>query len=491
MTRGDGWHLVRGLLGAALVSAWWSASPSSGQDRPTPILDLRTREVEYLGPGRELAPPADLREVHLGWFGPPDEADPEWGDAWRGALLAVEEANAGGGYRGLPFRLVAAWSESPWGSGVADLAKLIFGGGVWAVVGGVDGTTTHLAEQIVVKGRLPLVSPGGTDPSVNFTAVPWMFTLLPTDDRLAPILADAVLGGAGGGAWAVVTTPDRDTRVAWRAVRAVLAARRLSAPAQDLVVPAAGSDYEQAAADVVRSGARAVLVLAGAGGAARIVRALRVAGLEGTVVGGAPVGRRVFAAEAGPAAEGVLFPLLFDPEAPEAAAFCRAYAGRWGGDPDYLAAHAYDAVHLAVDAVRRAGPNRALIRDALVSLAPWHGAAGTVSWDLTGRCVRAPVLGKWSGSRPLPRRRPSAVGRASAARTGDGPAERQAPTGGAPFRPAGPERSRPLVPALLAAEPPLPGEHHRSAGDSEGAAVDKCLGDLAPGGLDDAGERGP
>jgi ABC-type branched-subunit amino acid transport system substrate-binding protein len=447
--------------------------------------------MEYVGPGRELAPPADLGEVRLAWFGPPEEANAEWGDAWRGALVAVEEANAGGGYRGLPFRLVAAWSESPWGSGVADLAKLVFGGGVWAVVGGVDGTTTHLAEQIVVKGRLPLVSPGGTDPSVNFTAVPWMFTLLPTDDRLAPILADAVLGGAGGGAWAVVTTSDRDTRVAWRAVRAVLAARRLSAPAQDLVVPAAGSHYEEAAADVVRSGARAVLVLAGARDAARIVRALRVAGLEGTVVGGAPVGRRIFAEEAGAAAEGVLFPLLFDPEAPEAAAFSRAFSERWGGDPDYLAAHAHDAVHLVVDAVRRAGPNRAKIRDALVSLAPWRGAAGTVSWDLTGRCVRTPALGTWRGSRPLPRRRSSALGRPSAPGTGIGPAERLAPTGGAPLRPPGAERSRPLVPAFLAAEPPLAGEHDGSAGDSEGAAVDERFGDLAPGGLDDAGEGGP
>jgi ABC-type branched-subunit amino acid transport system substrate-binding protein len=92
----------------------------------------------------------------------------------------------------------------------------------------------------------------------------------------------------------------------------------------------------------------------------------------------------------------VFFPQLFDPEAPEAVAFSRAYAKRWGGPPDYLAAHAYDAVRLVADAVRRAGPNRALIRDALVSLAPWDGATGRVSWDPTGRAVRLPALGTWS-----------------------------------------------------------------------------------------------
>jgi ABC-type branched-subunit amino acid transport system substrate-binding protein len=393
-----------------LVSTACSASPSSGQDCPAPILDLRTRETPYLGPGRELAPPPDLREVRLGWFGPPDESHPEWGDAWRGALLALEEANAAGGYRGLDFRLLGAWSESPWGSGVADLAKLVYRDGVWAVVGGVDGTTTHLAEQIVVKGRLPLVSPGGTDPSVNFTSVPWMFTLLPTDDRLAPVLVDAVLGGAGGAAWAVVTTSDRDTRIAWRAVRVVLAARRLPAPAQHVVVPAAGPDYGVAAADIVRTGARAVLVLAGARDAARLVRALRAAGFPGTIVGGAPVGRRVFGEEAGPAAEGVVFPRLFDPDAPEAAAFSRTYSKRWGVAPDYLAAHAYDAVRLVADAVRRAGPNRALIRDALVALAPWRGATGTLSWDPTGRSVRAARLATWNKGRARPAVGPTGEG---------------------------------------------------------------------------------
>jgi branched-chain amino acid transport system substrate-binding protein len=382
-----------------LAVALGAAAAGRGQDRPAPVVDLRTRETSYLGPGRETAPPADLREVRLAWFGPPDDSHPEWGDGWRGACLAIEEANAAGGYDGHPFRLLSAWSESPWGSGVADLAKLVYDQGAWAVVGGVDGTTTHLAEQVVVKARLPLVSPGGTDPSVNFTAVPWMFTLLPTDDRIAPVLADAVLDEAEGGGWAVVSTTNRDARVAWRALRAVLAGRRSPAPSLHLALPAGTPDFGGAAADVVRAGAGTVLVLAGPRDAARAVRALRGAGFEGRIVGGAPAGRRPFVEEAGPAAEGVLFPLLFDPARPGADAFTLAYRARWGSAPDYLAAHAYDAARLVAQAVRRAGPNRALVRDALAALAPWDGAAGRVTWDLTGRSDRRPSLGVWRAGR--------------------------------------------------------------------------------------------
>jgi branched-chain amino acid transport system substrate-binding protein len=396
----------RGLAIAALVFAPWGAGPSSGQDRPAPVLDARTLETRYIGPGRELPPPPALREVLVAWFGPADPSHPEWGDAWRGAALAVEEANAAGGCRGVPFRLQSAWSDSPWGSGVADLAKLVYDGGAWAVVGGVDGTTTHLAEQIVVKARLPLVSPGGTDPSVNFTNVPWMFTLVPTDDRLAPLLAEAVLDAKGGAAWAVITTADRDTRIAWRAVRTVLAARRSPAPALQLALPSAAPEYARAAADVARTGSRAVLLLAGASDAARIARALRGAGFEGTIVGGATLGRRPFVEEAGPAAEGVVFPLLFDPASPGAAGFTRAYEKRWGSPPDYLAAYAHDGVRLVVDAVRGAGPNRALIRDALAALSPWRGVVGTVVWDPTGRSLHPPALGAWRGGRLRAARRP-------------------------------------------------------------------------------------
>jgi ABC-type branched-subunit amino acid transport system substrate-binding protein len=195
----------------------------------------------------------------------------------------------------------------------------------------------------------------------------------------------------------VVTTADRDARTAWRAVRAVLAARRARAPALQLALPAGTPDDARAAAGVARTDPRAVLVLAGARDAARIVRALRAAGFGGRIVGGASVGRRPFLEQAGAAAEGVVFPRLFDPGSPDARAFARAYEERWGSPPDHLAAHAHDAVLLVVDALRRAGLNRARIVDAIAAVSPWRGALGIVSWDPTGRCARPVGLGFWHG----------------------------------------------------------------------------------------------
>jgi ABC-type branched-subunit amino acid transport system substrate-binding protein len=109
-----------------------------------------------------------------------------------------------------------------------------------------------------------------------------------------------------------------------------------------------------------------------------------------------------FRERAGSAAEGAVFPLLFDAESAEAREFVRGYEEYWGAPPEFLAAHAWDGARLLIAAVRRTGLNRALARDALVALAPWPGATGLVTWDATGRNERAVTIGAWRGARACP-----------------------------------------------------------------------------------------
>ncbi len=81
-------------------------------------LDLRTRQTEYVGPGRELPEP-DLPDlIHLGYFGPQGDDD-----LWRAAEMAVLDANRQGGYRNRSFKLVPGWSADPWGTGVTQVDR--------------------------------------------------------------------------------------------------------------------------------------------------------------------------------------------------------------------------------------------------------------------------------------------------------------------------------------------------------------------------------
>jgi branched-chain amino acid transport system substrate-binding protein len=352
--------------------------------------------LDFRGPGRG-EPEPEVDEVVLGWFGPGDPDHPEFGDLWRGAVLALQQEDAAGGCQGKPFRLVPAWSESPWKAGIVDVTRLVHERGAWAVIGGVDGTTTHLAVQIALKSHFLLLSPGSTDVTTDDANVPWLFSLAPSDDRIALVLAEAIGTEAAGGPIAIVASTDHDAHAALVALRRALEERRLGPAALVEVAPL--EEGLPAIAGRLRSGApRVVVVLAPSTLAGRLVAAIRASGHQGAVVGGATLGRSAFRRAAGAAAEGVVTPFLAEP-GPEWGAFAQVYAERWHEPPDEAAAHAYDAVRLVAAAVRRAGLNRPLIRDAVRALAPWTGASGGVTWNARGRNARAVGLGRWHEGR--------------------------------------------------------------------------------------------
>ena len=200
------------LLAFALSPAAFTTA--SAQDAGEPYFDANSRQVEYAGPGREAPEPETPDEVRLGYFGPDDPHHPVGGDLWLASSLAVEEANRNGGYRGVPFRLVPAWSENPWGTGVARLVRAVYDDGVWAIIGSIDGSSTHLAEQVVAKARLTLIAPAGTDKTVNYANVAWMFSCLPADDRWAELLAETLADEIGRLPFPLITPTDHDSRAA-------------------------------------------------------------------------------------------------------------------------------------------------------------------------------------------------------------------------------------------------------------------------------------
>ena len=106
-----------------------------------------------------------------------------------------------------------------------------------------------------------------------------------------------------------------------------------------------------------------------------------------------------FARAAGPGAEGVVAPRAGAGSGPAWDAFAAAYQARWGEPPDAAAVLAYDALRLTAAAVRRAGLNRARVRDAVRDLAPWTGALGEVRWDPRGRNTSPVALATWRGGR--------------------------------------------------------------------------------------------
>ena len=372
-----------------------NVSARFGRTQPQrPFSSIRAHPRDYTGPGRELPAPADLDEVRIGWFGPSDPGHPKAGAMWRAATLAVEEANQGGGYQGRPFRLVASWSDNPWGTGIKGITRLVYEQGAWAIVGAPDGSSAHLAEQVVAKARLTFINPVSTDKTANLANVPWIFSCAPGDHILAPPLAKALVRQADRGDVALVSCTDHDSRML--SAELLTALHKLHTfPTVHLKLRPDNDDFAGQLASLQDHAPAAVAVIAGPTDAARFVVALRREGLAQPVFGGPAMGHNLFADLAGQSAEDVVFPLLWHARAAgeRSVKFAKRFIERFGPEPDYTAAYTYDAVNLLIATVRRAGLNRARIRDAAAELSPWPGVTGPITWDPTGQNIRPVELG--------------------------------------------------------------------------------------------------
>ncbi|MCW5978788.1 MAG: ABC transporter substrate-binding protein [Bryobacteraceae bacterium] len=332
--------------------------------------------------------PAVAADIAIGYYGPDDPAHPVGGAYWQGATLAIEDANREGGYRGSPFRLVQGWDDNPWTGGAAVVVRMAYKERVWAIIGGIDGTSTHLAEQVVAKALLALIDPASTDRTVNAAFVPWMFSCSPDDRALMEALGEALLDGPYRDAFALAAATDHDSRITTTEFVAVL--NRLQARPRRRADFQPGSQDLAAVVDHVRdSGAKAIVVLAGPQDSAALVAELRRAMPELAIFGGPAMATRTFTKLARSSARGVRYAQpLGEPDS----AFARRFQERWGVEPDPGAYHAYDAAGLVVAAIRDAGLDRTAIRDALKALSPWKGVSGVIEWDKLGRNARRAAM---------------------------------------------------------------------------------------------------
>ena len=189
--------------------AWLSLLAATPAVAQVPYKGRPAVAPEYHGPGTTAARHSQSDGIRIGYFGPDDPAHPRGGAMWMGAHLAVEEANASGGYRGTAFVLLPRWSDEVWRAGAASLVKLVYREEVCAVIGGIDSDSTHLATQIAAKALLPVVDPVSTDESVNHAGVPWVFSWAPGNRQIAREMSDALRPAP----YLLVAGTDHDSRM--------------------------------------------------------------------------------------------------------------------------------------------------------------------------------------------------------------------------------------------------------------------------------------
>jgi branched-chain amino acid transport system substrate-binding protein len=384
-------------------------TPLQPYGNEAPYKDLFRERTQFRGPGREIPEPQGLSRVSIGFIGPLEDQDnPVLPPGFRSAIhssadaaigrrmlhaatLAVQEANAAGGYKGTPFQIVPRTDLVLWGQTSNELVRFDQDDHVWAVLSGFNSNHNHVLSRATLKVEIPILTAGTTDPTLVEHNIPWMVRAIPDDRQQAYALLREVYFVRGLHRTALLRSNDRDGRTGvdeW-----VAGSRRLGHPViLEKRFNPGETDFKEQLQAIRETDPEALVLWGGAQQTGLIVRQIRAMGMTLPVFGFGRMAGDDFLEAAGSAAEGVVTVSTLNPDSddPLWKGFRERYQSRYGQDPDAFAAHAYDGMNILIAAIREAGLNRARIRDALYGMKSYHGVSGEILFD-TNMSDVAPV----------------------------------------------------------------------------------------------------
>lgn len=311
-----------------------------------------------------------------------------------GAQMAAADVNARGGIEGRRLRIVAASADQLWGASTRELVRLIYEENVWGIVAGTDSRSAHVAEQAVTRahGRVLMVSPWASDPTLAQVPIPWFFRAVPDDRHQAKVLAREIFERRQLSHVAVLAESSLDSRLA------ALAFAR-TAPAGSLIFRwvDSGSTDDLLALQLNRSAAEAAVLFLDPSTAARRIQNLRKLGLRIPLFGTLRLAVADFLEQAGPAGEGIVLVAPNQGNFGAASAFSDRYTHRYGKTPEATALYSHDAVMALAEAVRRAAFERPALAEAMRAI-HIKGLTGTLCFSDEGERCEAASLGRIFGS---------------------------------------------------------------------------------------------
>ena len=349
--------------------------------------------IQFYGAGRELRAPADLKEVRIGFLGPLSGSVmvPQGKQMLQGATLAMEEANKKGGYKGIPFVLMPHNDAGLWGAAANEVVKMD-DEKVWIFMGSIDDIVSHVALRAALKLEIFMLCVGDPDPTFTETNIPWMNRVIPDDRQSGYQLVTRIYKKDGHARVAVIRANNRYGRVGIK-----IFSENATRVGHPIVIEErfndGETDFKTQLERIIVTNPDAILVWGNTKESGLILKQMREIGLKQPVYFSDRVVNPEFISITGPLAEGIVTTCQYNPTAdnPRLKAFQAGYLKRFGQEPDVFAAHSYDGMNIIIEAIRKAGLNRVLIRDVLAdrkTFQNYDGVTGKIILDESWNNIR-------------------------------------------------------------------------------------------------------
>lgn len=363
------------IVVASLVSLSLLAASCGSSDDDTATTTTAARAEDTFRIGLEGPLSGELAEVGQGML--------------RGAELAAEKLNDGGGIDGKQVEIVAIDDEADPDAGEAA-AKAAIEEGLDAVVGPYNSSVGSITLPLYIEAGLVPLRLTSDDSTEGLG-----FTTQPMTSQFAPVAVTAITTWAEAKTVGIIyDSTEEYTSGAAAAIRALLPDAGVEITADEGIEPGADS-YAEVVATVLATDPDLLYVATYYPAAGAIAKDVAASDSEARCLidaGGFDNGyidaAGIEAAQRCPVV-GVPAPSDF----PGSAAVVAAYEEMFGEAPGAWSPYTYDSVLLIADAVERAGSTDAApLAEALAETSGWTGWTGTVAFETaTGNREPAPV----------------------------------------------------------------------------------------------------
>jgi branched-chain amino acid transport system substrate-binding protein len=343
---------------------------------------------------------ATSSEIVLGEYGSMTGSEATFGKSTdNGVQMAIEEANAKGGVLGKQVRVQLEDDGGKPDQAITTVQKLISSDNVLAVLGEVASSNSLAAAPICQNAKVPMVSPSSTNPKVTQVGN-YIFRTCFIDPFQGTVCArfakDRLKAKSAG-----VLTDLKSDYSQGLAQYFKEEFRKNGGKIKEISYSKGDKDFRAQLTSLQDFNPDVIFIPGYYTDVGNIAVQARSLGMKQPLLGGDGWDSPKLAEIGKDAIQGAYFSTHYSPQSadPRVQSFVRDYKQKYGGEtPDALAAVAYDAAKILLDAIQRSGAteptaeSRAKLRDALASTKNFPGVTGDITINANRDAVKPAVI---------------------------------------------------------------------------------------------------
>jgi branched-chain amino acid transport system substrate-binding protein len=319
-----------------------------------------------------------------------------------GVLLAIDDANKAGGYKGMKFEEVlkddAVNGVHDPAQGAKNVQELLADSAVVGIVGNFNSNVGKATIPITNAAGVVQISPSQTNPGLtkpSFGALDVRkahptqinyFRVCPTDDLQGPVAADYAFKNLKAKKAAILD--DQETYGKGIADEFEKEFKRLGGTVVSHDGIPKGTQDFHAILTAIKAKKPDLLFFGGVTttGGGLVRKQMKDVGLSIPYEGGDGIVEDEFLKVAGDDANGSYGTVAAEnaEKLPTAQGFIKGYKAKFNSDPGAYSANGYVAAKIIIDAVKAVGPDRAKVRAHVANLKNYKSIIGTFSFDKNG-----------------------------------------------------------------------------------------------------------